>query len=226
MSPAKYGRELSGKVRISGVINDEKFEAEGDAQGNTETGEYSLRLNYDHIPRNWHPTLYSDPKVGLLFQREEGRGQNYLSLTGGTFRSSGFIELGEGFLLRTTAVIRLLDQRTFQAVYAMYGTAHTGDLTGLDFFEETMLPFGPQQVVGLGLSRWRRGDGSTLDGVSLTRYHFDSGPGLRGPQVRRVDLSPEFDKRRGAFSGKFRGHVKALPRLVEEGGPYIGHLIA
>lgn len=66
-------RTLSGKVRITGVINDEKFEAEGEAEGNPGTGEFSLQLNYSHVPKNWHPIMYSDPKVGLLFLRPTRR---------------------------------------------------------------------------------------------------------------------------------------------------------
>src|SRR6266540_2593677 len=75
---------LSGEVRITGVINDEEFSAEGEASGNPTTGEYRVTLNYKHIPRGWHPLMYTDVKVSLLFLKEEGSAVNFLTLCGGT----------------------------------------------------------------------------------------------------------------------------------------------
>src|SRR6266487_4292281 len=105
---------LSGTVRITGVINDDEFAAEGEASGNPETGEYAVELRYERVPRDWHPLLYTDVKVSLLFHREEGHGQNFLSLANGKYRSAGTIDLGQGNVLRNNTVITLLDERRFE----------------------------------------------------------------------------------------------------------------
>ncbi len=115
-------RELSGEVRVTGVINDEEFAAEGEASGDPETGRYKVTLRYDNVPDGWDPIMYTDVKVSLLFHREEGRGQNFLSAAGGTYRSAGNIDFGQGDLLRNNTVIELLDESTFRAVYVMHGS--------------------------------------------------------------------------------------------------------
>ena len=217
-------RTLSGNVRITGVINDEEFSAEGDASGSPSTGEYKVTLNYKNIPKGWNAFMYTDVKVSLLFLKEDGKSQNFLTLTGGTYKSAGAIDLGGGNFLRNNTDIRLLNDSTFVAVYVMYGTAHLPELTGMSFFEETMLPFGPGRIAALGLARWPAADGSAVDAMFSTQYFFDSKRQLMRPQIRRIEARPSFKK--GTFSSTYNGIVNVLPRMVEEGGPYIGHLIA
>jgi hypothetical protein len=216
--------ELSGKVRITGVINDEEFAAEGDASGNPSTGEYRVRLEYQHVPKGWHPLMYTDVKVSLLFLREEGEGQNFLSLAGGKFTSAGTIDLGDGNVLRNNTNIQLIDERTFSAVYVMYGTAQIGELTDMTYFEETMLPWGPGRIAALGLARWHARDGRDIDALFSTRYAFDGRNQLKRPQMRRIEASAKME--RMTFASTYEGIVRSLPRAVEEGGPYVGHLIA
>jgi hypothetical protein len=214
---------LSGDVRITGVINDQEFSASGDAAGDPDTGEYEVRLEYEHVPEGWHPLMYTDVKVSLLFHREEGRGKNFLTLADGRYTSAGTIDLGGGNILRNNTMIELLDERTFRAVYVMYGTAQTGELTRMHHFEETMLPLGPGRVAALALARWERKDGSELDALFSTRYQWSGGGQLAHPQFRKLEAEPSFDGK--TFRSSYRGFIKHLPAAVEEGGPYIGHLI-
>ncbi len=214
---------LSGEVRITGVINDEEFSASGEASGSPSTGEYTVRLDYASIPRGWHPHMYTDVKVSLLFLREEGNGKNFLSLAGGKYTSAGTIDLGDGNVLRNNTVIELLDERTFRAVYVMYGTAQVGELGPMEYFEETMLPWGPGRIAALGLARWTRPDGQPIDALFSTRYNFDERHRLDRPQFRRIEAKPRMEAR--TFAASYTGFVQHLPRHIEEGGPYIGHLI-
>jgi len=216
--------KLSGDVRITGIINDEEFSAAGEASGDASTGDYTVRLEYTHVPHGWHPLMYTDVKVSLLFLKEQDQGQNFLSLTGGHYTSAGTIDLGAGNILRNNTVINLTDKNHFTAVYVMHGTAHTGDLSTMEYFEETMLPFGPGRIAALGIARWKTKDGKPLDGLFSTRYMFDQKHRLNRPQMRRIEAKPSL--REMTFASTYTSLVRALPRLVEEGGPYIGHLIS
>jgi hypothetical protein len=219
------GQEISGDVRISGVINDYEFSAEGEATGNPSTGEYSVKLDYTDVPKGWHPLMYTDVKVSLLFLKEEDGGKNFLSLANGTYTSAGSIDFGEGYVLRNNTNIRMVDDSTFQAVYIMTGTAQMDELTNLQFFEETMLPMGPGKIAALAIARWQCRNDEPLEAIFSTRYNFDSQARLDRPQVRRIEANPTMEGMRN-FSSTYTGFVRQLPRMVEEGGPYIGHLIS
>jgi hypothetical protein len=223
-TPRISGEELAGTVRITGVINDSEFWAEGEASGNPSTGEYKVHLDYKSVPPGWDPLMYTDVKVSLLFLKEEGKAQNFLRLANGNYTSAGTIDLGDGNVLRNNTRISLLDKRTFVAVYVMYGTAHTGELSSMEFFEETLLPFGKGRIAALGLARWKRPDGTDLDAMFSTQYYLENGSQLAHPQVRRIEAKPNFQE--GRFASTYVGKVRLLPRIIEEGGPYIGHLIA
>ncbi|GHF33193.1 hypothetical protein E5082_31910 [Streptomyces griseoluteus] len=80
--------------------------------------------------------MYTDVKVSLLFHREEVEGKNLLSLANGTYRTAGTIDLGSGNVLRNNTVIQLVNEDRFNAVYVMNGTAQTGELENIEFFEE------------------------------------------------------------------------------------------
>jgi hypothetical protein len=80
---------------ISGNVKDEEFSAAGEAAGSPETGEFRVRLDYRHVPSGWHPHMYPDVKVSLLFLREEDGGQNFLTLAGGQYTSAGTIDVGD-----------------------------------------------------------------------------------------------------------------------------------
>lgn len=215
---------ISGDVRISGAINDVEFSAEGEASGNPATGEYSVTLRYNQIPDGWHPLMYTDVKVSLLFLREERGAKNFLSIAKGTYRSAGHIDFGEGNVLSNHTSIRMIDAKRFSAVYVMNGRAHTGELTGMDFFEETMLPFGSGKIAALAIARWTRRDGSKLDAIFSTRYTFDPKYSLDRAQVRRIEAKPTL--KANVFSSEYTAFVRQLPRGADDGGPYIGHLIA
>lgn len=216
--------KLSGDVRITGIINDEEFSASGEASGDSSTGEYTVRLEYAHIPKGWHPIMYTDVKVSLLFLREQDQGQNFLTLTGGRYTSAGTIDLGGGNILRNNTVIKLIDETHFTAVYVMHGTAQTGELSTMEHFEETMLPWGPGRIAALGIARWKTVHGKQIDGLFSTRYMFDEKYRLGRPQVRRIEAKPSL--REMTFGSTYTSFVRALPRLIEDGGPYIGHLIS
>lgn len=225
---------LFGEVRVTGVINDEEFAASGEASGDPESGEYDVRLDYENVPNDWDPLMYTDVKVSLLFHREEEGGRNFLTLANGTYRSAGTIDLGDGNVLRNNTVIELLGDNRFRAVYVMYGTAKTGPLEGIEFFEETMLPFGPGRVAALALARWRKEGGEDLDALFSTRYEFDHSNRLDRPQFRRLEAAPTFEAtakeqeraKAGCFSCRYQGLIRALPPAVDERGAYIGHLIS
>jgi hypothetical protein len=219
----KANSDMQGEVHISGVINDEEFSAHGEASGNPQTGEYRLELRYSSIPKGWHPFLYTDPKVGLLFLREEEQGRNLLTLARGIYTASTTIDLGEGNLLRNNAVIRMVDANRFVASYAMYGTSRIEALIGMDYLEETMLPMGPGRIAALAIARWSTADGGKIDAILSTRYTFDVQHRLDRPQIRRIEVQP--DLQANTFTARFTGSARSLPRLIEEGGPYIGHLI-
>jgi hypothetical protein len=223
-------KELSGEIRVTGVINEDEFAAAGEAHGNPETGEYEVTLEYETVPRDWDPLMYSDVKVSLLFHREEDGGQNFLSLADGRYRSAGTIDLGDGNVLRNNTVIEVLEPTVFRAVYVMYGTARTGRLTGIEHFEETMLPFGPGRVAAIAVARWRKEDGEPLDALFSTRYEFENGAALKRPQMRRMDAEPTFETkgdnargrlRHGTFRSRYNGVTRRLPPVVDEGGPYM-----
>lgn len=216
--------KLSGSVRITGVINDDEFWAEGEAVGDPESGEYTVRLEYERVPRGWDPLLYTDVKVSLLFHREEQEGRNLLSVTGGSYRTSGSIDLGNGNLLRNNTMIEMVDDETFRAVYVMYGTAQTGKLQDIEFFEETMIPFGKGKIAALALARWKTTDGKDLDAIFSTKYVLSNEEAaLEGAQFRRMEAHPTFDGR--TFQCSYNGYIQNLPRFVEKKGAYIGHLI-
>jgi hypothetical protein len=219
---------ISGDVRISGIINDEEFSATGEAAGDPVTGRYQVTLNYTSIPKGWHPFMYTDVKVSLLFLKEEGGAQNFLSLANGVYQSAGTIDLGNGNLLKNNTNIRMLNKNRFTAVYVMCGTAHTGDLNQMEFFEETLLPFGPGRIAAIAMARWKSRSGEVFDALFSTRYIFDSKKELKRPQFRRVNANATLkaSKTGGTFRASYTGFVRPLPRGVEEGGPYIGHLIA
>ena len=214
---------ISGDVRISGVINDEEFTASGNASGNPDTGEFQVMLNYENIPKGWHPFMYVDIKASLLFLREEAKGQNFLSLNGGVYRSAGTIQFGDGNILHNHTNIRMLNDRKFTAVYYMQGTAHTGRILGLEYFEETMLPMGNGNIAALAIAKWKSENQKPLTAMLATRYIFDEKKSLKQPQFRRIEAKPKLDK--NVFSCTYIGYVKPLPRVVEKGGAYIGHLI-
>ena len=220
----KHAADLNGKVRIVGVINDEEFAADGDVSGNPSTGEFRVRLDYNHIPAGWHPHMYIDVKVGLLFLREEDGGQNFLTLSKGKYRSTGSIDLGGGFSIRNNAEIAMRDEHSFIANYAMFGVAHLGELAELEHFEETMLPMGPGQIAAIALARWKRPGAEPVDAVFATRYRLSEPITLGAVQVRRLHAEPSVRGKR--FECTYTAFVRALPHLVETGGPYIGHLIA
>lgn len=215
--------QITGNVRISGVINDVEFSASGSATGDPSAGRYKVSLKYSEIPKGWHPLMYADPKVGLLFLKEQDGGENFQSVTGGRYTSAGTIDLGDGNLLRNNADIRMLTGNRFIANYVMSGTAHIDRLIALEFFEETMLPLGPGRAVGLAIARWKTRGGKPLDGLFSNRYSFDPRRRLARPQVRRIEAKPTM--RGMSFSLANVGSVRALPRLVERKGPYIGNLI-
>jgi hypothetical protein len=206
--------QLSGEVRITGVINDQEFSASGDAAGDPDTGEYEVRLEYERVPKGWHPLMYTDVKVSLLFHRQEGRGKNFHTLADGRYTSAGTIDLGGGNLLRNNTVIELLDDRSFRAVYVMYGTAQTGELARMQSFEETMLPFGPGRIAALAVARWERTDGSELDALFSTRYEWDGDGHLEHPQFRKLEAEPSFDGT--TFRSQYRGFIKDLPAVNDK----------
>jgi len=197
---------LTGDVRITGVINDQEFSADGTATGDPDTGEYEVQLDYERVPAGWHPLMYTDVKVSLLFHREEGDGKNFLTLAGGRYTSAGSIDLGDGYVLRNNTMIELLDKHSFRAVYVMYGTAVTGELTGFDEFEETMLPLGPGKIAALAIARWPRADGTSLDAMFSTRYQLANGGRLHRPQFRKMEAEPSFDGR--SFRSRYRGFIR------------------
>jgi len=220
----KGNGRISGSVHITGIINAHEFSAHGTASGDPATGDYRLSLEYDEIPPGWHPFAYVDPKVGLLFHREEDGGRNLLSLADGTYRSAGTLDLGEGNFLHNNAHIRMTGATTFEASYMMFGTAHLHELAAVDYFEETMLPMGPGRLGGLALTRWSGRNKEVIDGFLATRYQMASKRGLDRPQLRRFEAKPSL--KGNVFTCEFNGYVRALPRMVEAGGPYIGNLIA
>lgn len=220
----KYNGPVSGDVRISGVINDVEFSAAGEASGDAATGEYRVELRYAGIPKDWHPFMYTDVKVSLLFLREEENGKNFHTLADGIYTSAGTIDLGGGNVLRNNTVIRMVDANTFTAVYVMYGTARMDELVSMEYFEETMLPWGPGRVAALGIAQWKTQQGDSVDALFSTRYHFDPQYRLDRPQVRRIEAKPALNGT--TFSSTYRAFVRPLPRIIEEGGPYIGNLIA
>jgi hypothetical protein len=214
--------EMSGDIRITGAINDEEFSAQGSASGNPSTGEYKVRLDYTNIPKGWHPFMYTDVKVSLLFLREEDGGTNFLNLTAGTYKSAGTIDLGDGNILRNNTNIKRTGSNTFVAVYVMNGTAHIDELVGMDYFEETMLPFGPGRIASLAIAQWKT-KRKPVEALFSTRYLFEEKYRLDRAQFRRIEATPQFDGK--SFTCTYKAFVKALPK-VEEGGPYIGHLIS
>src|SRR5260370_7696428 len=139
--------------------------------------------------------MYTDMKVSLLFLKEEEGGQNFITLAGGHYTSAGTIDLGDGNVLRNNTSIQMLDDRTFKAVYVMYGTAQLGELGELEHFEETMLPMGPGRVAALALARWKRPRGEPVDAMFSTRYHFASERSLSAVHVPRIHAHPQFASR-------------------------------
>jgi hypothetical protein len=98
-------------------------------------------------------------------------------------------------------------------VYVMYGTARTGDLAGIERFEETMMPYGPGRIAALAIARWRRKDGSSLDAIFSTRYEFGEEFGLEHPQFRRLEAKPVFED--GTFRCSYTGVIRPLTEGVD-----------
>jgi Green fluorescent protein len=210
--------QLSGTVFISGVINDCEFSADGEASGDPATGDYKVHLDYKSVPKGWDPLMYTDVKVSLVFLKEEGGGKNFLAVTGGRYTSAGSIDFDDGNYLRNHTTIEVEGNR-IKAVYVMHGSAKTGALATMEFFEETMIPFGPGRIAAVGLARWKAHSGELLDAIFSTRYDFDKKFSLAVPQVRRIEAQPTFDKSSRRFSSSYRGKVAALPGAVRLGVP-------
>ena len=220
----KENFKIKGAVKISGVINDEEFSAKGEASGNPETGEFMVRLDYTNFPKGWHPFMYMDVKVGLLFLKEICEGQNLLSLAEGNYTAAGSIDLGNGNMVRNHARIKMLDKDTFNAVYLMHGIAHTGELLAMEYFEETMLPMDNGVVAALGIARWKTKEGKPLDAMLSTKYNFDPKLRLKRAQFRRIEATPKLEGM--SFTCTYKGFVQDLPRPeIHDKGAYIGHLI-
>jgi hypothetical protein len=227
-------QEITGKVKVTGVINDEEFAATGEVAGDPEAGRFRARLAYEHVPANWHPIMYTDVKAGLLFYREVGLGQNFLSLADGTYTAAGHIDLGGGALLRNHAVIELLDEHTFRAAYVMHGIAPTGPLAALEHFEETMIPMGPGRVGAVAFARWKREDGSDLDAMFSTRFDFPNKATLAGSQLRTIVASPRFEfdetgsdlRRGGTFTCEYDAVVRDLPTVPEDAEVTVAEVLA
>lgn len=185
---------LTAEIRITGAINDEEFGATGNATGDPQTGKWHLRLDYSNFPANWHPFLYVDAKVGLLYYREHEGGKNMLSLAGGSFRASSTIDLGHGFILHNNAEIKRVTQTHFRASYLMYGTIRTFELTEVESFQEIMVPVGPGRVAGLALARWRGGV-EKLEAIMSTRYDFEPVGSLDQTQLRVLTAEPSLTGR-------------------------------
>jgi hypothetical protein len=203
---------LTADIRITGAINDEEFAATGQASGDPGTGEWRLQLDYSHFPANWHPFLYIDAKIGMLFINERDEGKNMLSLADGSFRASTTIDLGSGFLLRNNALIEKVGDERYRASYLMHGTTRIFELTEVESFEEVMVPLGPGRVAGLAVARWKGGL-ETLEAVMSTRYTFDTARTLDAVQVRRFDAKPRLSGR--TFTSEYHAEVgpaSAYPR--------------
>jgi hypothetical protein len=184
---------LTAEIKITGAINDEEFGATGSASGDPQTGQWHLRLDYSNFPANWHPFLYVDAKVGLIYYREHEGGRNMLSLSDGSFRASSTIDLGHGFILRNNAEIKKVSQTHFRASYLMYGTIRTFELTEIESFQEIMVPAGPGRVAGLALARWRGGV-EKLEAIQSTRYDFETARTLDQTQLRVLTAEPSLSR--------------------------------
>lgn len=200
---------LTAEITIAGAINDEEFRASGEAAGDPGSGEWRLRLDYTNIPNHWHPFLYIDAKVGLLFIKELGGGQNMLTLADGSYRASSSIDFGAGNLVRNNAVIERKDNSTFRAAYLMHGTVRAFDLHEVLTFDEVMVPVGPGRVAGVAIGRWKGLE--TLEAVMSTRYIFDVARTLDQVQVRRFDCEPTLQG--NTFECLYRAEVGVLGAL-------------
>jgi hypothetical protein len=180
---------LTADIRITGAINDEEFAATGEASGDPTTGEWRLQLDYSHFPANWHPFLYIDAKIGLLFVKEHEGCKNLLSLADGAFRASTTIDFGGGYLLRNNALIERLSDEHFRASYLMHGTTRVPELMSVESFEEVMVPLGDGRIAGMAVARWR-GEREAVEAVMCTRYSYDTLRGLDRMQLRRFEAKP------------------------------------
>jgi hypothetical protein len=203
---------LTAEIRITGAINDEEFAATGEASGDPATGEWRLQLDYSHFPADWHPFLYVDAKIGLLFVKEHAGGKNLLSLADGAFRASTTIDFGGGSLLRNNALIERLSDEHFRASYLMHGTTRVPKLTSVESFEEVMVPLGDGRVAGMAIARWK-GERDSVEAVMSTRYSYDTLRGLEHMQLRRFDVKPQLTDM--TFSADYRAEVSPITRMPE-----------
>lgn len=176
------------------------------------------RSSYGSVSIARDPLMYTDVKVSLLFHREEDGAKNLLTLSGGNFRTSGTIDLGGGNLLRNHSVIQM-EAGSFKAAYIMAGTAHTGALSTLEYFEETMFPFGPGRIASVAVARWSRQDGPPLDALFSSRYEWDGDATLDEPQTRQFRSHARLDGL--SFGSRYEGVVRRFTGTAQQPNPFV-----
>ncbi len=213
------------KVSIIGFINDCKFTAEGSGRIDCSCGKANIELNYSECPPNWNPLNYSDPLVLLAGYGEVDGGKNFISLAKDGYDAESTFSFGEGMSLRKTATIRVEGDRLI-ANYAIVGNVRAGHITGIQDYEEYLIPVAKDQLIAVGLARWDTSD-KPLEALVSTRYWFKEPREMTNkPMVRGFHVTAETPKSRQNYKATYITHVKPMANLelisdrVVRHGPY------
>lgn len=198
------------KVKLFGVINNEKFTTEGRGNIDPTTGEAYIHLRYSSVPPNWNPLNYSDPLVLLAGYREEEGGLNLMSLSKGSYKVESTIDFGDGHYLRKTASVRLQGD-TLMAAYSLFGTARVSDIVSVEPYEEHMIPAGDGQMIAVGLAKWKTVDNNTIQALVSSRITFEEPKEiLKSPQIRRFEVDPSLSEDGLEYKAKYKTRVTSV----------------
>jgi hypothetical protein len=217
--------KLEAKVSIIGFINDGKFTAQGTGTIDGGTGKAHIQLEYSDCPPDWNTLNYSDPLVLLAGYAESDGGKNFASMASDGYDAESTFAFGAGMSLRKTASIRIEGSRIV-ANYAISGTVSAGHVSGVEDYEEYIVPVAKDQLIAVGLARWG-GGGKDLEALVSTRYWLRNANEIpKTPMVRGFHVTPEPNKSRLQFSATYDTYIKSIgtrnlisDRVVRH-GPY------
>lgn len=196
------------KVKIIGVINDEKFTVEGKGNIDPKSGDAQIELHYSNVPDGWNIMNYSDPLVLLAGYGESKGGRNFGSLSTG-YEAKATYDFGNGLMLRKTATIRI-GTDGLDAVYSITGTARVADIVKANPYKEHLVPT-RDGFIAIGLASWTTKCGGTIEALVSTRYRLK---GINkamwravGPQVRSFTVDATVSNDGRTFTGRFKTSV-------------------
>lgn len=204
---------MRADVTILGVINDCKFTVAGEGSIDPQSGEGNLELRYSTRLPDWSPLNYSDPLILLAAYREVDGGLNFKSLATHGYRAESTFDFGGGLSLRKTATVQIMED-ALKANYSIVGAARVGHITGVQPYEEYLIPLGDGQLIAVGVATWTT-TGDPVQALVSTRYWLDQpAKPLTRPQIRGFEVDAALSDDGTVYTAKYRTFVKPMPQEI------------